>query len=677
MHKRYNFPQLFRAFLLSFIIIAFTATSFAPREAYAAQGPQSLGDAVGLAIGQATACWTLDKGAGIANQVLGKITGLFNKGLGTAAEKAKKFLGIKGGGAAVPVVDDSVTETFTTLNSGDQGKDCIRDVLAKVLGDWLVDQTVTWIQGGGTPKFVTDWRSFAKDAASVGVGEVVNSTNIGFLCSPFQAQIKAAFFGVETFEHQIQCRLTGTKGIIDNIKDFWNDFDQGGWIGYTSSWEPQNHYFGAYLQMRDQALVSAREQRNAQVAEASAGGGYLSVKKCQGGEVIASTDQDHARFQQLGMIEVSPGRYCSRDNWKVVTPGDIVGEVAAQAVKQNYVWAANIKSWMAAIVNASLNRLAQGGIAGLISSDGGGFSSGGPSSRDGREFSGAVLTNTQLSALTRVNSPDDALEVITKINDALSTVLPLKQQSLQTLTSLSPILTAAQQDAACRAGGFREYNFSRNEISMNDRIASIQAELEDVGALQQGLGTFQSSIRDAETPEAITRELDAFEAFLNLHLDALGVLLSQNALAVAQQEAYEVYQQFAEAHTRYQKCASYTAPAYIPPAIDQPVLISPLTGQPVRVVRVDTRKVTGFGNYFIAYGDGQESADQFCTEIAEYPAGAVSDTSFSCKPPDFDSRTLLDYRVDGNWYQTQAGRGGAGGFCPGNQYVEWVDCIAE
>ena len=36
----------------------------------------------------------------------------------------------------------------------------MRDIIAKRIMDYIVDQTVQWIQGGGEPKFVTNWDSF-------------------------------------------------------------------------------------------------------------------------------------------------------------------------------------------------------------------------------------------------------------------------------------------------------------------------------------------------------------------------------------------------------------------------------------------------------------------------------------------------------------------------------------
>ncbi|MCL5004887.1 MAG: hypothetical protein M1170_03020, partial [Patescibacteria group bacterium] len=39
----------------------------------------------------------------------------------------------------------------------------LRDVIAKRIMDYIVDQTVKWIQGGGKPKFITNWNGFLKD----------------------------------------------------------------------------------------------------------------------------------------------------------------------------------------------------------------------------------------------------------------------------------------------------------------------------------------------------------------------------------------------------------------------------------------------------------------------------------------------------------------------------------
>jgi len=41
----------------------------------------------------------------------------------------------------------------------------LRDIIAKRIMDYIVDQTITWIQGGGEPKFISNWDGFLKDAS--------------------------------------------------------------------------------------------------------------------------------------------------------------------------------------------------------------------------------------------------------------------------------------------------------------------------------------------------------------------------------------------------------------------------------------------------------------------------------------------------------------------------------
>ena len=114
----------------------------------------------------------------------------------------------------------------------------LRDAIVKRIVDMMTDQVVTWIQGGGEPRFVTDWQGFLNDSFQAGVGDVINEGNLKFLCQPFSFQLKIALLSVPTFSKRVSCTL---DDIVANIQDFYDDFRNGSWVAYEASWRPENN----------------------------------------------------------------------------------------------------------------------------------------------------------------------------------------------------------------------------------------------------------------------------------------------------------------------------------------------------------------------------------------------------------------------------------------------------
>lgn len=675
MMRLRNYSFYFTVFFLLVVLVTpvlFPTPAYAQQGGLTGQAPQTLGQAVGQAAGEAATCWGANFGAAALKSILGSLastlTGAPSRILSSAVSQS------------VPVHDSAGSSAITggqqTVSIAEGAQSCMRDVVAKIFLDWMTDQTVAWIQNGGRPQFVTNWDNFAKDAVNVAVGEVVNNTTLGFVCSPFRAQLQAAFFPVTTTQHPIQCTL---DDIVANVQDFWDDWRNGGWVAYNKMWQPENNYFGVYLMMRDDALLTALERKDAKVAEAVAGKGFLSTKRCRGGGV-SPDGYDPALLSDLegsGYVRDTLGNLCSPEDLEIETPGDTVGALAAQAFTSDVQWAANIQSSLAAIVNAAMNRLTQGFIGSLTNRNGRGGSLSGRSlysnTGDFSADNGNTLSADQIRNLTRVGGLSDALSLIQNILNRTGAVSVLKQRSLSTVDSTIFILEQAPLNSSCRSGPFGGYNFSTNRVSATDNQTRLQAELDDITSLEQGLGGFDASLRAATSPAQISSQLESLQTFLDLHIAGLGAVVPEDALSRAEQEVYGTYQQFSDVHGRFQQCSSYQAPFYIPPTIAAPAPTSTTTGLPLRTVRVDTRDVTQFGHYFSTYDDFRESPDQFCTELAQYPNGALSDTSFSCVAQDRFDPPTLDYRVNGSWGSSVGIQGR--GFCPGRQYVEWVECV--
>lgn len=244
------------------------------------------------------------------------------------------------------------------------------EALKRQLLNMIVDQIVTWIQGGGNPKFITDWPGFFRDAVDAAGGNFLKQLGLGLFCSPYNLTLRAAFIPIPKFSDRSACTLSQI-GI--NIENFLKNFNNGGWMAWNEMvLKPQNNIYGAYLMAWDQYEIEKSAAKKAAEAEAQAGRGFLSVKRCirQHDEIIG---------EQNGQ----PLTNTVCDQYQIVTPGTVVGELAAKAVGSDIDFIVNAQdfaAYVAAITNAVLNRMFAEGVGLLrmaLSSSGGGGGGGG------------------------------------------------------------------------------------------------------------------------------------------------------------------------------------------------------------------------------------------------------------------------------------------------------------
>ncbi len=222
----------------------------------------------------------------------------------------------------------------------------MRDVLAKRILDYIVDETIKWVQGGGEPKFVGDWEGFLRHAGDIAFDSLVKDLGASRLCSPFSLSVKLSLAPAPPFSQQVECTL---DNVIGNIENFYQDFESGGWAGYNEIWRPQNNYYGQILALHDELISRIASKTKAAEDEAIAGKGYLSAKKC-------TSDSDSASGE------------CSAGQEQITTPGSTIGSTVDRAIQSDTEWASNIMSWMSALVNAAITRLTSKGIRDMVGS---------------------------------------------------------------------------------------------------------------------------------------------------------------------------------------------------------------------------------------------------------------------------------------------------------------------
>lgn len=212
-------------------------------------------------------------------------------------------------------------------------------ILKKTLLDRLVDRIIDWINGGNVKaKIVGDWKEFLKQAGKDAVGELAQEVGAGFLCSPFNLQVRITLQEPQRFTQRVTCTL---DSIVRNIQDFYGDFRKGDWLAYQTQWQPQNNYYGATLIALDEADKREDAAVTAAQNEAVAGGGFLSSKECDA--------QGHCKI-------ITPGKLV----------GDTVSEILVKTPISTILSAQDIDAYATAIANAAINRLVKTGVDKLL-----------------------------------------------------------------------------------------------------------------------------------------------------------------------------------------------------------------------------------------------------------------------------------------------------------------------
>jgi len=246
----------------------------------------------------------------------------------------------------------------------------IRDAVVKRLIDYMTDQTIAWINGGGQPQFITDWQGFLRSAANTAVGDVVSQTNAAFLCAPFKARVAIALLPVPKYTQNISCTF---DKIVGNLDAFYQDFRNGSWLGYTTAWQPENNYYGTLLRVHDEMLTRTAEAVTSAQNQGVADKGFLAVKKCTQYDYSGSAEvcdtaytscieggQSADECEQISIQCFDQNKTCSKK--ETTTPGDTVGEAVRTAIGSDAQWVANVQSAVSAIVNALINKLVTKGL---------------------------------------------------------------------------------------------------------------------------------------------------------------------------------------------------------------------------------------------------------------------------------------------------------------------------
>ncbi len=199
--------------------------------------------------------------------------------------------------------------------------DKIAFMLAKATLRQITASIVQWINSGfqGSPAFVTDLEGFLLDVADQEAGRFIYGSELGFLCSPFQLDVRIAlalqYQGARDYE--VQCTLSD---VVDNVDGFLaGNFEDGGWQGWFAiTGDPSNSPTGAFLEAEAELSARIVDAQGREIKKLDFGDGFFSTEFCETiggtlekqnctittpGNVIAESINNHLSYGEIALIE--------------------------------------------------------------------------------------------------------------------------------------------------------------------------------------------------------------------------------------------------------------------------------------------------------------------------------------------------------------------------------------
>lgn len=289
--------------------------------------------------------------------------------LGVAGGCIANFLTQKAAGLGV-AAGEEVFSSLTSVRVTDLGThsnqtadnliECVVRSLAQIAIKQITSQTINWINSGfnGEPAFVQDFGKFFTDVADEAAGKFIQGSDLAFLCSPFQLQVRIAIaqsYARRTSGATQSCTLSDAVGNVESFLD--GNFKEGGWPGLIAfTTVPSNNPFGAYagaqVQLGNKILY---DTTNAE--RDISPGGFLTIKKCK-----KTLDEE--------LYGLDTASDCTNE-----TPGAVIEASLGAALNsdlKDLELADSIDDILRALTNSLITNVLQKGLANLSGRDVGG-----------------------------------------------------------------------------------------------------------------------------------------------------------------------------------------------------------------------------------------------------------------------------------------------------------------
>ncbi|MBI3638161.1 hypothetical protein HY227_00250 [Candidatus Wolfebacteria bacterium] len=402
----------------------------------------------------------------------------------------------------------------------------LRDIIAKQIIDYLVDETVKWIQGGGDPKFVADWKGFLQDAGNIAFNAVVTEAKLTRFCQPFKAQILLGLTPPRKFSKRLECTI---DKVVGNVQNFYNSFQNGGWLAYNEAWQPQNNFFGASIMVNDELLQRIANEKTAAANEAVAGLGFLNSKEC-------------VEWQEDNQGSLAPGNMvCVK--YKTRTPASTIGKAVGEAITSDKDWAANIESWVATLINAAISRLTREGLSAMQGTGGATYVP--PAAAP------YIKQEAQTTARRMSELPLQLLGEEQYILDGRTRALNAAKEILDSLKKLKDLQASNPQNQSCLPA-VRDEEIQTAQAEF-DRLTQETAETQ---AIVDELQAYLEKLNSAQTTEEIGGLLPMYEEILDKYGNSAFMDQIPDQKEKVNKDAGEKESQLPATRERLQRCES-------------------------------------------------------------------------------------------------------------------------
>jgi len=212
----------------------------------------------------------------------------------------------------------------------------------------MINSTVDWARSGfdGNPAYITNPRQYFTNIADGTAGEFILGSDLGFLCSPFETQIRLALQrSYAGRSNQFSCTLTD---VVDNIDDFYRDFNTGGWDAwFVMTQTSQGNPYSAFIETRGELNRRLASELGLSHSQYELNEGFLSWERCPEG-YEPPTGGDVCLF---GVPK------------EVATPGNVIKSQLDEVLPANlnrFINAQHLEDLIGAFVSGALNRFVFG-----------------------------------------------------------------------------------------------------------------------------------------------------------------------------------------------------------------------------------------------------------------------------------------------------------------------------
>lgn len=239
----------------------------------------------------------------------------------------------------------------------------VQNTLVETIKDRLVhrmvQQTISYIQGGGSPAFVEDTRQFLIDSADLVAGDFISRYYPNF-CESFgpllRYQLESAYMSNPA---PVSCTLSE---VVDNVEAFYDSFENGGWIAYGTMIRPENNYYGSFIEVNRKIAQLKESEEEAKKSETESGSGFSPTKLCVEFYYYCEKDETIVGASKSELQGLCPDNSIKRACFKelTTTPGQAIGQTlydSLGAPLHRIVNADDLSALVSALLNSALNRL--------------------------------------------------------------------------------------------------------------------------------------------------------------------------------------------------------------------------------------------------------------------------------------------------------------------------------